>query len=129
MNCPALKLTFLRNRAFSIMEITLVLGLLLAISGFTVFGAGYFAKINAARKAESVLRQVENARMSYLVDNPNQSYADVTLTVIKEYMADPEMLDKLDGFGYKLTDADVKAYPLTYGRDDDALAIIAFTGR
>ena len=123
MKCPECKTKNNKRGGFSLLEITLVLGLLLALSTFTVFGAGYFSKLNAARRTEGVLRQVENARMSYLVDNPNLSYSDLSVSVLANYMPDPSILAELPNYGYSLTDADVKAFPMTYGRNTDALPV------
>ena len=104
----------LRN-GYTLVEIALVLGLLLVLSTAGIASFGYISRLSCARHAESILRQVDNARMSYLTDNPSLTYQDVTLAALTNYMSDPAMLTNLPALGYTLSDANVQSYPLSYG--------------
>jgi len=114
-------------RGYTLVEISLVLGLTLILSAMGIASAGIYTRVSDARKAEAVLREVESARTAWLLDNPQSSYEDVTLTELTPYLPTPDSLTKLRGLGYALGDGDLKQEAIKYTRlNKDVLAIPNF---
>jgi len=119
-----------RSRAFTLTEITLVVGLILSMTAMGLMGTAWFAKMNAAKRAEATLRLIQNARVSWLVDNPTQNFNTVTWGNLGEYLNVKELQDELRELGYEFTEADLRAEKITYGiSDENALPIPNFPKR
>jgi len=114
---------------FSLLEVTLVLGFVISISVAGFAGVGYFSRINDAKKAQSVLIQVEAARTSWLLDNPQRCYQDVTLANIEDIMPDMKATDLLRDLGYSIGDKDIQQENISYGRDEGRLPVPGFALR
>ncbi len=65
---------------------SLVLGLLVGLTAIGAFGLKYFTTVARTNRAEAILRQVENARLSYLIDNPVENFTSITPTKISPYL-------------------------------------------
>lgn len=65
-----------------------------------------------SKRAEAILKQVQNARISWLIDNPTKSVEDVTLAGISDYLPFPDVDRELSALGYAL--ADVTSVPICY---------------
>lgn len=95
----------------------MVLGILVGLTSVAAFGLTYFSTVARANRAEAVLRQVENARLSYLIDHPVESYTDVTPAKISPFL--PGGWDGaqalLDVNGYTIAESDLKGVVIGYG--------------
>lgn len=106
----------LHRKAFTLVELTLVIGLVLGMTAMSVFGLTYFTYLARAQRAEGILRQVENARLSYLMDNPTETYSSVTGPAIDPYLPGGWIgaQEVLTVNGYKITEADLKTPLISY---------------
>ena len=123
--CKGVKST----KAFTLVEVSLVLGLVLILASMSVASAGIFAKISSARKAETILIQVEHSRIAWLLDNPQKGYPDLTLTEIAPYMPTPESLATLSKLGYTVDDKSIQQEEIIYTARSDAMPIPGFANK
>lgn len=65
-------------RGFSLVEITLVIGLMLTLAAITAYSVSSITSWRNGRDASEKLRSVYIAQKSYLADRPSKSYATFT---------------------------------------------------
>lgn len=104
------------RKAFTLLEMTLVIGLVVGMTSLSVFGLTVFSTISKAHKAEALMRQIENARLSYLMDNPTQQYGGVTGDKIDQYLPGGWDATKelLDANGYTITEGGLQSATISY---------------
>lgn len=121
-----------KMRGFTLVEITLVLGLVVGLSSLSIFGVTYFTSLAKASRAEAVLKQVENARISYLSDTPTASYTQLTPANLDPYIPGGWnfAVSVLSSNGYSLIGTDIQQPLITYGRTaKDAGPVRGFLSR
>lgn len=74
------------RNAYTLLEITLVIGIVVGLSAVTIFGLGNFSAMARASRAEAAMRMVESARLSFLSDNPQVPLANVTEANLTQYI-------------------------------------------
>lgn len=74
------------SKAFTLLEITLVLGMVVGLTAITIFGLGNSAAIARASRAEAAMRMIEAARLSYLSDHPEVPLANVSAVDLDQYI-------------------------------------------
>jgi type II secretory pathway pseudopilin PulG len=99
---------------FSLVELATSIGILLAMAVITMFAAGSYSRINDSRQAGAILKEIDSARTSYLVDNPNLSYGDLSVSIVTPYMPNPGDITNLPTLGYSVGDGNVQSFPLSY---------------
>jgi type II secretory pathway pseudopilin PulG len=82
------------RNAYTLLEITLVIGIVVGLSAVTVFGLGNFSAMARASRAEAALRMVESARLSFLSDNPQVPLGSVNRANLNPYI--PGGFDTVD---------------------------------
>jgi type II secretory pathway pseudopilin PulG len=73
-------------KGYTLLEITLVIGLTVGLSALAVYGLGAATATARASRAEAALRLIETARLSYLSDNPQIALANVAATNLTSYI-------------------------------------------
>jgi type II secretory pathway pseudopilin PulG len=106
----------LYRKAFTLVELTMVIGIVLGMAGMSVFGMTYFTSLARANRAEAVLKQVEKARLSYLIDHPTHSYREITGSNISKYLPGgfSAMQDILRDNGYDVSEGDLRTATIGY---------------
>lgn len=94
------------NRALSLIEITLVIGVMLTLVSIVTFSVGSIMEWRKGRDAAEKLRAVYLAQKSFLADQPSKSFATFT---------DAELIPYLPGRP--------GAMPVQLGMDGEALVI------
>lgn len=74
------------SRGFSLVEITLVIGLMLALAAITAYSVSSISSWRNGRDASEKLRSVYIAQKSYLADRPSKSYATFTAEELIPYL-------------------------------------------
>ena len=74
-------------RAFTLLEMTIVIMVLLALMKIGLFTSGKMDEWKLGRAASETLRGVYSAQRMYLADNPTVAPADITDAMILPYMA------------------------------------------
>ena len=114
------------NAAFTLLEVTLVMGLCVAITAASFVGTTTVWKLGDCRKAQSVLMQVDIARTSWLLDNPQSGYGNVTITKIVPYLPNPAAISLLSNWGYTLDDAGVQSELISVSKLQDRWPVPEF---
>lgn len=111
----------LYRKAFTLIELTMVIGILLGMTAMSVFGLTYFSSLSRANRAEAILRQVEKARLSYLIDNPTSSYLQITTVDISPYLPGgfSGALEILRLNGYEVSEGDLRTPTISYRKTTD----------
>ena len=119
------------QKGFTLVELTLVITLMIALSAITMAGVGWMSRMADAKRAEGVLRAYQSARISWLVDNPTKAVEDVSLDMLTPYIPIPDPKKLLESLGYTIDEADVNGTNgITYTKNDDAaLGIPSFAAR
>ena len=73
-------------KAYTLLEVSMVLGLAVALTTITIFGIGQSSAIARAARAEAAMRMIESARLSYLSDNPTRVVGTVLPTDLDPYI-------------------------------------------
>jgi len=116
-----------RKKGYTLIEVSLVLGLSVALGTAGFLGVASYWKLGAARKAQTVLTQVDVARVSWLLDNPQKGYPDVTIDKLLPFMPDPNAISTLTELGYSLENAGLQSEDIWYTKtDQDLLPIPGF---
>jgi type II secretory pathway pseudopilin PulG len=104
-------------RGYTLLELSLVLGMLVGLTAIGAFGLKYFTTVARSNRAEAILRQVENARLSYLVDNPVENHTTVTPDKISPYLPGgwDGAVQMLAINGYTLDASDLTGLDIGYG--------------
>jgi type II secretory pathway pseudopilin PulG len=78
--------TFLRQRpqAFTLLELTIVIMVLLALVGMGMSGSGYIRNWQLGREASETLRSVYTAQRSFLADNPTTVVSELASEANKD---------------------------------------------
>jgi type II secretory pathway pseudopilin PulG len=74
------------NGGFTLTEVMLVLGLLVLIGGAGVAGFGAWRTYRDQLQAESGLNTIAGAQRSYLIENPTQTYSNITESLLSPYL-------------------------------------------
>jgi prepilin-type N-terminal cleavage/methylation domain-containing protein len=74
------------KRAFTLLEMSIVLMVLLGLMSITMFGSRKIDEWKLGRQASENLRSVYTAQRSYLADNPTASVASLTPELIIPYL-------------------------------------------
>lgn len=74
------------RNAYTLLEVTLVIGIVVGLSAVTIFGLGNFSAMARASRAEAAMRMVESARLSFLSDNPQIPLSQVTEANLGPYI-------------------------------------------
>lgn len=74
------------KRAFTLLEMSIVLMVLLALMSISMFGSRKLDEWKLGRKASEDLRSVYSAQRMYLADNPTASVASLTATQLIPYL-------------------------------------------
>lgn len=106
----------LYRKAFTLIELTMVIGILMGMTAMSVFGLTYFTSLSRANRAEAILRQVEKARLSYLIDHPTHSYRQITTLAISPYLPGgfSAAIQVMEMNGYTLTESDLRTPTIHY---------------
>jgi prepilin-type N-terminal cleavage/methylation domain-containing protein len=78
--------TGLPKRAFTLLEMSIVLMVLLALMSISMFGSRKLDEWKLGRKASEDLRSVYSAQRMYLADNPTASVASLTPALLIPYL-------------------------------------------
>ncbi len=73
-------------KAFTLLEITLVIGIVVGLASLTIVGLGNSTRIANAARAEAAMRMIESARLSYLSDNPQVVVGNITAANLDRYI-------------------------------------------
>lgn len=76
----------LRSRGLSLVEITLVIGLMLSLAAVITYSVGSMGNWKKGREASEMLRGVLIAQKSYLADHPTEGVSDLTAAKIIPYL-------------------------------------------
>ena len=76
----------LRLRAFTLVELTVVIMILLALAGIGLYGSGAIKTWRLGREASEVLRSVYTAQRLYLSDNPTVAVTALTDELLIPYL-------------------------------------------
>jgi prepilin-type N-terminal cleavage/methylation domain-containing protein len=76
----------LPGRAFTLLEMSIVLMVLLALVGSGFFVSSEMTKWKLGRQASEDLRSVYSAQRMYLADNPTASVANLTAALLIPYL-------------------------------------------
>jgi len=94
------------NRAFTLLEMTIVILVLLSLVGTGVFSSKKIGEWRKAREAGEVLRSVHTAQRMFLADNPTTLVADITAANIIPYLPNNvsamPTIESLDGATYSI---------------------------
>jgi hypothetical protein len=71
---------------FSLMEVAVTIGGILALAGITSLGVKPYYAYRDGRAAGEMLRSVKAAQLMYLADNPSTSVSSLTQTLLTPYM-------------------------------------------
>lgn len=74
------------QKAFTLLEMTVVIMMLLALIKIGLFASSKMDEWKLARAASETLRQVYSAQRMYLADNPTASVSSLTSALILPYM-------------------------------------------
>lgn len=75
-----------RARAFTLLEMSIVLLILLTLIGLGAYSAGRISEWRLGREAGETLRSVYTAQRMYLADHPTTPVADLTANDLLPYM-------------------------------------------
>jgi len=75
-----------QTKGYTLLEITLVIGIVVGLSALAAVGLGAAQGVARASRAEAALRMVETARLSYLSDNPHVMRKDVSQDKLDKYI-------------------------------------------
>lgn len=106
----------LYHKAFTLLELTMVIGILMGMTAMSVFGLTYFSSLSRANRAEAILRQIEKARLSYLIDHPTQNYRMITTLDISPYLPGGwiSAVEVLEENGYTIAESDLRTPTVSY---------------
>ena len=94
------------NRAFTLLEMTIVILVLLSLIGTGVFSSKKIGEWRKAREAGEVLRTVHTAQRMFLSDNPTTLVANITAANIIPYLPNNATamptIESLDGATYSI---------------------------
>ena len=76
------------GRAFTLLEMTIVIMVVLALIGTGLFVSKKMDEWKLARQASESLRSVYSAQRMYLADNPTATVASLTPTLLIPYLPD-----------------------------------------
>lgn len=74
------------GRAFTLLEMSIVLLVLLTLIGTSLFGTRKIDEWKLGRQASETLRSVYSAQRMYLADNPTASVSGLTSTLLIPYL-------------------------------------------
>jgi len=74
------------RRGFTLVEVTLVIGLMIGLSAIVVFSVSSINSWRRGRDASEKLRSVYLAQKSYLADQPSKNYATFTAAELIPYL-------------------------------------------
>lgn len=75
-----------RNRAFTLLEMTIVILVLLTLVGIGTYSSRKISTWKLGREAGETLRSVYNAQRMYLADNPTTKVSALTATQLIPYL-------------------------------------------
>lgn len=100
------------RNGFTLLEMTVVIMVILALIGMTSFGGGAVEKWRKGRDASETLRGVYVAQRTYLADNPTAALSSLTETKLKPYLPDnSSTFPKITGLDGTLRSVNVNLSP------------------
>ncbi len=93
-------------RGMTLLELTVVIAVLIALMGASVFAFSSFREFRAATLASTILREIEVAQRDFLSNNPQREVTSLTI---------PEVASYLEG------DGTITALPTAEGLDGETL--------
>ena len=79
---------FENKSGLTLIELTVVIVILLALVGASMYALGGYKEYKLRMKAETALRAVYTAQRSYLADHPNADPSTISDADVKKYMSD-----------------------------------------
>lgn len=76
------------RRGLTLIEITVVIVVLMALVGMSMFAVGGYKEWRLGTEAAGELRKVYNAQRTYLAENPTATVASLTAAKIIPYLSD-----------------------------------------
>ena len=107
------------TRAFTLLELTMVIMVLLALISISFFTSSKINEWKLARQASEVLRSVSAAQRMYLADHPTTNVADLTDAMIIPYIPnlkpkDPQWTTLVDALNTKESAKPIKGDDLRF---------------
>lgn len=89
----------------SFIELSIVIGVIALLASGTLWASSQWGKWSKMKKAEAIVTQIDAARSSYLIDNPQLGYSDIAGTELDPYLPTPyaTLMSDLSALGYSLS--------------------------
>ena len=109
------------NLGFTLIEITVVILVLLALIGISFSSLGSLGEWQRAKEVSNILRDIQVAQRQYLADHPQQDVSTVTAAQVAQYLpGSPSSLPAMVGNAGEVLTADVSVSPPVAGTTGSA---------